>query len=350
MKLYLDNIIFSLQRSGGISVVWKNIIETLQQSNCEHFTCLEYNHAESNIFRKEMNLGCVRSNRLPIQIARYLNPKIAFDDPFLFHSSYYRVCSNRNSRNITTVHDFTYEYFSRGLSKAVHCWQKYKAIRKSDVVVCISEHTKRDLLRFLPDIDESKVIVIHNGVSEDYRVVKSNRFSDLGDFVLFVGARQSYKNFSLVVEAIQTTTLKLIIVGKPLTQSESIFIDNSLGRDRYRVYPFCSNEELNELYNAAYCFAYPSLYEGFGIPVLEAQRAGCPVIAFNSSSIPEVIGDTPLLLHSASTKEFVEKLELLKLNSVRNEIVEQGLANSSRFSWERMGRQYFELYKQLGLS
>ena len=90
------------------------------------------------------------------------------NESFIFHSSYFRISSNPNAINITTVHDFTYEYFYHGLHKWIHCWQKYYAIRKSKYVVCISENTKKDLLNFLPDVDEKKIHVIYNGVSDDY--------------------------------------------------------------------------------------------------------------------------------------------------------------------------------------
>lgn len=280
-------------------------------------------------------------------VKRYLNPSIDAKEPFVFHSSYFRTCSNKFAKNISTVHDFTYEYFMKGLQQKVHTWQKNRALLISEIVVCISENTKKDVLKFVPGIDESRIRVIYNGVSEDYRQVDTHRWDSLGEYVIFVGSRQPYKQFQFTVEATKDTPYKLAIVGGKLSEAEVAFLDRTIGRDKYVYTGFLSNEELNELYNQAVCLAYPSAYEGFGIPVLEAQRAGCPVITYNASSIPEVIGETPLLLNSLTVSEFHDKLNLLKQNSVRKEIVEAGLINSKRFSWKKMGEEYVELYKEL---
>lgn len=351
MKIYLDNIAFSGQKSGGVSVVWKNLIQALQKYKPNDFYCFEYPFAGDNICRKELtSLNAeLRNPRISFYIERrLLNPIVKCDEPFIFHSSYYRVCSNKNAINVTTVHDFTYEYFRSGIGKFLHCRQKYNAIRNSDYVVCITENTKRDLLKFVPDIDPSKIRVIYNGVSNLYCPLEHKRDFHLGKFVLYVGWRESYKNFSLVVDSIKDLDFCLAIVGSPLSEEEVLILDDKLGRERYKSFVRISDNELNELYNSAYCFAYPSEYEGFGIPVLEAQKAGCPVIALNASSIPEIIGDTPLLLDSATVTEFKNKLVLLEDDCLRERIVMAGFENVKRFSWERMGREYIELYNEIG--
>lgn len=348
--LILDNIIFSLQKAGGISVVWKELIEHTKGYEDLDLRFLEYEGSTDNIFRRDLSIpskDIILRKRNLLRIKRYLNPSVETKEPFVFHSSYFRTCSNKNAKNISTVHDFTYEYFMTGMQQRVHTWQKNCALLNSDIVVCISENTKKDVLKFVPGIDESKIRVIYNGVSEDYRQVDTHRWDSLGEYVIFVGSRQPYKQFQFTVEATKDTPYKLAIVGGKLSEAEVAFLDRTIGRDKYVYTGFLSNEELNELYNQAVCLAYPSAYEGFGIPVLEAQRAGCPVIAYNASSIPEVIGETPLLLNSLTVSEFHDKLNLLKQNSVRKEIVEAGLINSKRFSWKKMGEEYVELYKEL---
>lgn len=200
----------------------------------------------------------------------------------------------------------------KGLQQRMHTWQKNKAIRNSDVIVCISENTKKDVLKFVPGIDESKIHVIYNGVSEDYRIVDTHQWDSLGEYVVFVGSCQPYKQFQFTAEAIKGTPYRLAIVGGKLSDAEVAFLDDTLGRNKYISTGFLTNEQLNTLYNQAVCLAYPSAYEGFGIPVIEAQRAGCPVIAYNASSIPEVIGETPLLLNSLTIDEFHDKLNILK--------------------------------------
>lgn len=349
MKIYLDNIAFSGQRSGGVSVVWKNLIQALQKFKPNSFSCIEYPFALENICRKELSGYKVenRNPRISFYIERrLLSPTIKCEQPFIFHSSYYRVCNNKKAINVTTVHDFTYEYYRSGFGKFLHCRQKYNAIRKSDYVICITENTKRDLLKFLPDIDLKKIRVIYNGVSDVYRPLRDT-VSNMGKFILFVGWRETYKNFRLVVESIRDLEYNLAIVGSPLSEEERNYLNEEIGENRYKSFVRISDEMLNELYNTAYCLAYPSEYEGFGIPVLEAQKAGCPVIAYNASSIPEIIGNTPLLLKSVSPFEFREKLELLESNIIREEIITKGFANAERFSWNKMGEEYIKLYDEI---
>lgn len=346
--VFLDNIIFSLQHSGGISVLWQNILKKLITGK-EDFRCLEYSGCKNNIFRKGLDIPREqidgRTQRyLPVE--RYLPVSIPDSGARCFHSSYYRYCTNDNVRNITTVHDFTYEYYSSGLAKQVHCWQKYNAIRHSDIIVCISENTKRDLLKFLPEVDESKIRVIYNGVSEEYHPL-TTKLPDLSNYILFVGARGGYKNFDFVVEALQDTPYKLAICGRALLDEEQKRLDRTLGPNRYRLYKNISNEELNKLYNSVLCLAYPSSYEGFGIPILEAQRAGCPVIALNASSIPEVIGETPLLMQTLDKNQFIDRVNLLKNAEIRGAVVAAGLENSKRFSWGKMAEEYMAIYRDL---
>ena len=155
----LDNIIFSLQQHGGVSVLWGNLIEALKEQKIS-FKMTEYSNAiQNNKIRKAITN--VTDKIIPlkglVKITRWFNPKIHYSSPFIFHSSHYRICKNKRAINITTVHDFVYEYYRTGPSRWLHCWQKYNAIRSSDAIICISENTKKDLLKFIPDIEAAKI-------------------------------------------------------------------------------------------------------------------------------------------------------------------------------------------------
>lgn len=348
MKIIFDNIIYSWQRCGGISVVWNELLRRFILNENLDYTCLEYKNSSRNIFRKEIDIKDEHIKKVKtrmLTVSRYFSPSIDYDKPFIFHSSYYRTSNNKNAINVTTVHDFIYEKYSHGLKKFLHCWQKRRAIEAADAVVCISENTKRDLLNLYPKIDPQKLHVIYNGVSKCFHSLTETQSSDRD--IVFVGTRTNYKNFDFLVNALSGTKYRLVICGAPLSAKEESFIRSKLNNDQYEVNVRISNEKLNIIYNSAHCLVYPSSYEGFGLPILEAQNAGCPVIAYNSSSIPEIIGNKFLMISSLDKKELLDKLDKLHDKNFREKIINEGFANASRFSWDKTAKLYMELYQSL---
>lgn len=356
MRIVFDNIIYSLQRYGGVSVVWNNLISRIAASG--HDVCfVEYDDADSNIAHQQLNLSkekVSRSRSYLMPVRRYFNPRLpqtitntladTHDQRFIFHSSYFRICEDPRAINVTTVHDFTYELFVHNwMKRNLHCRQKHAAIRQADHVVCISENTRQDLLRILPDVDPSKVSVINNGVENKCFHSMPEIVNE--DFALFVGRRDEYKNFLTILQPLAELHIPLRIVGPALNQQELAALKKT-GID-YQYLGLVSDEELNCLYNKALFLCYPSLYEGFGLPVLEAQMAGCPVLAFNASSIPEIIGDPQLMVNDLTTTSIAAKVELFSNPVTRSHIIADGLANASQYTWENMADAYLKLYEQL---
>lgn len=346
--LYLDNIIFSLQRHGGISVLWGELIKRALTAGNTPVSFLEYDNADLNHIRRQLDIPrelLANHRRLPLIVERYLSPRLKTASPFIFHSSYYRTCPDSRAVNITTVHDFTYERFASRLARKIHTSQKHKAIRQSDLIICVSHNTKRDLLKILPDIPQRKIRVIHNGVSDTYHPIASPAAGSQSDHILYVGAREGYKNFNFAVECAAESGLKLLVAGSPLSAKETALLNSKLGPKRYRSLRYPTDIQLNEIYNSALCLLYPSLYEGFGIPVIEAQKAGCPVIAMNASSIPEIIGPDALLLNHPSIAEF--KKALSRLKSSRETIIAAGLHNAALYSWGKTADAYLSAYQSI---
>src|SRR6478609_10758624 len=147
MKLVLDNIIFSLQNAGGISTYWSELIARLLK-NDEEVGFID--RPNSNVAAKELSIGAgcfITPIATPLIMQRFLNPKLPqIKAPFIFHSSYNRICSNNKARNVTTVHDFVHEHFYAGIRKFLHSSQKSMAIKNADVIITVSENTKQDLL------------------------------------------------------------------------------------------------------------------------------------------------------------------------------------------------------------
>ena len=332
--IFFDGIIESLQKNGGVSVVFKELIKNLPQD-------LRFKYSTFGIESSKLsshNFEC-----LPYRfLERYRRCPVSSDDISAFHSTYYRL-PNKKVPVITTVHDFTYEYYSEGVKKFVHCQQKHNAIKNSDIVICVSENTALDLMKFCP-IHEDKVRVVHNGVSESYHIQPN---VNKRNSALFVGSRTSYKNFDLAVKAVSMVDSMCldIVGGGDLTQHELGLLDSYLPQ-RYTKHSFISDLELNTLYNEVLALIYPSDYEGFGIPLLESMRAGCPVICGNSSSIPEVVGSSGIVLESVSAHSIGEALRSIQNNSsLRQSLISNGLEQSSIFSWKNTALQTDKIYQ-----
>lgn len=352
-KILFDNIVFSIQQIGGISVVWFEILKRLLKDDRFDVRCMEFSDATDNYYRKLLNINDDRlineGGRIAFQLKRYINPHLNDNAPFIFHSSYYRTARNRNAVKVTTVHDFVYERSgSKDLPTKVHIWQQKNAVMNSDVIVCISENTKRDLLSFYHNVDECKVHVVYNGVSDDYRIIESNVDNKFpfkrGTYCMYVGGRPAYKNFRLAVDSVAATAYNFVIVGPKLSQAEEQMLKDKLGERRYVAMSKVPNEDLNILYNGAFCLLYLSSYEGFGIPCIESQKAGCPVIAYNGSSIPEVVADRDSLITCLGVEEVLKKIKRLENMDLRMDLITGGVKFAEKFSWDNTYNNLTSLY------
>ncbi|EOB1207371.1 glycosyltransferase family 4 protein [Photobacterium damselae] len=340
MNLIIDGIIEKLQDNGGCTVYFNQILSFFQKSH-NTLSYLKYTDKNNiNIFNGNISYPKERA------LERWLDVDIHnHDENTVFHSTHYRLPRNKkNIKIVTTVHDFTYELYRSGPSQWMHSWQKNRAIKKSDLVICVSKNTADDLMKFCP-ISPDKIRVVYNGVSDAYYPL--NQYEN-GKNVVFIGARGWYKNFTLAVKAIsRTDDFTLQIVGGGALSEDEIELLETFLPNRYNWLGRLTDDELNLVYNKAYCLLYPSSYEGFGIPVAEAMRAGCPVIAINTSSIPEVAGDAAILLDEPR-EELIEDA-ILSLGDVayRNNLVSRGITQANKFAWQKCYQDTLNVYLEL---
>lgn len=359
MKIVFDNIIYSLQNSGGGSVYWTELIKRFNEDNSLNIKFYEQEEPNSNIFRKGLQLKNVQKETfLSLKIRRYLNFTKPITEKSIFHSSYFRVSGSRNAINITTIHDFTTEKFRKGLARWVNLQQKRHAALHSDGIICISENTKKDLLHFVPEINPSKIRVIYNGVSDDFYKIneefeiasKDPRFKDLENckYLLYIGHRTKYKNFPVAVKAAAKVKerYKLVVVGEPFTPEEKVFVDSHLGSECIIISKL-NNDGLNYLYNKAFALLYPSSYEGFGIPLVEAMKTECPIIANKNSSIPEVVGEAGLLYEDIDENSIINGIQKLENIDYRQDLIKRGTQQFTKFNWDKTYLEYVEFYKEL---
>jgi len=334
--LLFDGIVFSLQETGGISVIFSEIISRLPAASYELMGFQETPPAA--LARATYSYHRPR----PWERYRRARTKGAFD---VFHSTYYRLPTTRRSKVVTTVYDFVYERFAPVHRRVVHALQKQKAIAGSDRIICISESTRRDLLEFSGQSVADRTVVIPLGASASFHPL-----SDVAVLpqVLFVGKRGGHKNFAAVVEALaMLRDVTLVCVGGGAFVSAELDLLERRIPFRYRLAGYLSTPDLNREYNRSLCLAYTSLYEGFGIPVLEGMRAGCPVIAVNRSAIPEVAGDAAILVDTGSPDEIREAIQQVAVSATRIDMVSRGRDRAALFSWDETYRRTTAVYEEL---
>lgn len=352
MHIVFDNIIFSLQRSGGGSRVWANIIQPhLLETDT---ISIERPDAIGNLYRKELFSPVIRPDHaLPLRLARYCNFNQDFvkSAPYIFHSSYFRVNTSRNCINVTTVHDMVYEKYSSGLGAWIHNRQKKYALQNSDVIVCISEHTKQDLLQFYPFCSGKHLLVIPNGVDQRTFMVANSYETKFAPrpYFLYIGHRAYLKGFHIVFDALDRISeeFECVVVGSPFTDKEVALINKRTLGNRIKNIGRISDTELASYYSNASFFFFPSLYEGFGIPPLEAMAARCPVVAANRSSIPEVVGEAAILFDPDDFQSLESALKRVQDDSIRQDLIQKGVERLSHFTSQSSASAYTELYKEL---
>ncbi len=361
MKILLDNIIFSKTKNGGISNYWYELSKHLLNQKDVEVDFFEEANSELNFHRQKLDIpdnDIISTSKLSPLLSRLLPIQYKSSDKLIYHSSYYRkLVGCKNQIEVTTVYDFIHSYYFPFIKKSVHNNLKFNAIKRSRGVICISKNTYNDMQRFCPTKPHQKAEVIYVGVSDDYFPIKSmdeNQEAFLKThqlepgFLLFVGGRTNYKNFDFAASILNDQKdLKLVVVGGGFLMENEIKLFSKEAFDRLIFIPSVENHELNILFNTAFALLYPSSYEGFGIPVVEAMRAACPVIGLNNATIREVAENAALLLNSKATKEFeIQKQKLSNLD-FRSETIAKGLLESQKYSWDKCNRETFEFYQSL---
>ncbi len=289
----------------------------------------------------------------------------------LFHSPHYVLPLLCPTRAVVTIHDCIHLLFPQYLPNrgAIHYAELMMrhAIRRSAVVLTVSEASRADILRFFPETDAERVQVVPNAIDrailddpgEEEKARVRERYQIRGRFVLYAGNIKPHKNLERLITAFALLRqrgfddLKLIIIGDEVTKHGSLrrTMEAAGLRHDVRFFGFVPDRTLACLYRMASVFAFPSLYEGFGLPPLEAMACGTPVVTSRLSSLPEVVGDAAMLVDPYSTEDIARGLlRVLSDETVRTDLVKRGRVRAQAFSWEQSVERIHATYlKVLGV-
>lgn len=366
MKVAFDHQIFAWQRYGGVS---------------RYFFELANNLAEIGEDRVQVRINSpfyvndyLRQAKPPLQVTGLRAPAIrrtgrayrAVNEllapmllrrwaPDILHETYYSpsTVAPAKSRIVLTVFDMIHELFPEHFPS----WdptrrEKQMAVKRADHIICISENTRQDLIRVL-GVEPEKTTVVHLGfalTSSDLAPISPAR----KPYLLFVGSRGGYKNFSNFLEAYASSqdlreALDLVAFGGGDFSSKEQSLMRHYGLNELQVRQISGGDEvLGALYKSAALFVYPSLYEGFGIPPLEAMSFDCLVACSNTSSIPEVVGDAAVLFDPHSVESISAALQaVLNNEELRSRLRAKGRERVRAFSWRTCAEQTLDVYRKV---
>ena len=279
----------------------------------------------------------------------------------ILHCPHFNTPYFYNGRLIVTIHDLIYLIFQQSCpSKLAKLYANIMASRsaaKSDHIIAVSENTKKDILRFFKKAEPSKIKVIYEAADPHFKIIDDQekltdikkRYNLPDKFILFVGSLKYHKNLITAMEAFSKLKEKVsdcsfVVVGrssrresrlkKMVTSQEIIYLGE------------VPSEDLVTIYNLSTVLLHPSLYEGFGLTILEAMACGIPVVSSNAASLPEVGGDAVLYVNTNDAAGFSDALyKVLTNETLRKNLINKGLNRVKEFSWEKTARETLEMYK-----
>ncbi|HEY9462811.1 MAG TPA: glycosyltransferase family 1 protein [Vicinamibacterales bacterium] len=288
--------------------------------------------------------------------------------PDLFHAPHYVLPAAIHCNSVVTIHDCIHlmfpQYLPNRMAYAYARAQMWTAAHRSDCILTVSDASKRDILHLF-NIPPEKIVVVYNAIDAHFSVTPPpdavarvrERYQLDHRFLLYVGNIKPHKNLVRLIEAFSELRtgdledLKLLIIGDEISKLPALrlAVHRHKLHKHVRFLGYVPDDQLAVLYRLAAVFVFPSLYEGFGLPPLEAMASGTPVVVSNVSSLPEVVGDAAVLVDPHDIDSIVDGLRCVLTNPARAEDMRRkGLERSREFSWERSVARTLEVYKRIG--
>jgi len=363
MNVLYDYQIFVAQKFGGISRYFVDLMSGVELidgfsvdlevfGNQNYYLPNKYNG--SFPFVERLKKYHKRSNKIAVRNNVTTLNKLKKDQIDIFHPTYYDpyFIDHINKPLVITIHDMIYENFPDLFhSSEPTAYNKRLHMERADKIIAVSHNTKADIVKFYPSL-ENKIEVVYHGLGNDFGLNCEDIINLPEQFVLYVGGRYGYKNFSLMIQAFANVTkefkgLKLVVAGSPLGTAE----EETLYRNGIRnkvIHISATDSQLNTLYKKAIFFIYPSTYEGFGLPILEAYKMGCPVLLSDASCFPEIARDAAAYFEVHALESLVEKMKVLLQSSFyRNSLIDLGKEKLKLYTMQACIENTVKVYQSL---
>ena len=371
MKILFDSEIFQFQIFGGISLYFTKLLEEFKKDSAVDFK-LPVFYSDNYYIKEKSFSNPLRLyekeflfKRQLIKLLNYINKQktifsIKAGNFDIFHPTYIFPYFHKYLKSkpyILTVHDMTIEtipeyfVFDKKISDII----KYKKmlIENATRVIAISENTKNDILKYT-NYDASKIDVVYHGLPLESTVI-AEEIADLPKkFILFIGQRGKYKNFNSFLIAIseilkQDSDLYLVTAGGGgFNKTETDFVKNLGIEHKIIKKPIQNNNQLINYYKKALCFVFPSIYEGFGFPILECFQCNCPLVCADNSSFPEIAGDAAVYFDAYSIESMTENIKkVLYDENLRKNMIQKGQERLKLFSWKKTAQDTKKTYKKV---
>lgn len=377
MRLVLE-LQSCLKNKSGIGIYTYELAKRLQQYKDIQFNGHIFNFINRNDISKDLDGIDIKKNICSLfpygvyrRIWHYIPIKYNWlfrDNADIYHFFNFIVPPRIKGKVITTVYDMTYKLYPETMDKnnlkRLNNDMQY-SVNRADKIITITESSKNDIMKFL-NVDSSKIEIVPCGVdyekfnksyTEDIKLRVLNKYNLPEDYILYMGTLEPRKNIDSIIEAFALLkrqkdfdNIKLVIAGKKGWLFESIFdLVNKLNLESEVIFTDYVDElDKPIIYNMAKLFVFPSLYEGFGIPVLEAMASSVPVITSDVSSLPEVVGDAAILVNPKDIECIAKNIiKILSDKDFKNELVRKGHIQAQKFTWEASAEKLYNIYKEV---